>query len=463
MLTPLYADNITRGVSEYLIDRAKDNHFYLFEQKLKSNQDLACYFPNTFAYIQNGDLKSLLQANELWAESIDNDLESLIAKSVAYKIKDTHNLSKIAIDATNEYLELTQYLYIVYKKKRYELNVLPINRTHPVVNQLNSYYFGFLDFRAQLLELSQFLAQFNDICKAPNISAQQFQNKMDKLSASFDKYSELIKFVEKNGEDLHVDLKKLNIDCRNGKSDSNICKHRENILSEFLSRRNGDLKSTVNKILTTSTTLKDYATRANNYNTQAARVVFAFRNLPKNNRKNVNVEKLKKSALFFAQLADSESPEAIKSILNEHTLPTVSFAIKREHRELHALLTSYLGFAVGTGVGQENSIGQKYGQSIFAPVGLELSYGYKRFGSISVLASVIDVGYPISLKLNNVEDDVDFNQTIAPSLSFAYGFKNQPIVMGLSYQKGRKNMLNNRYDDFLFLFAAYDMPLLTLY
>ena len=76
---------------------------------------------------------------------------------------------------------------------------------------------------------------------------------------------------------------------------------------------------------------------------------------------------------------------------------------------------------------------------------------------------MLDFGYPVSLKLNNVDDEVDLNQIVAPSLSVAYGFRNYPVVVGATYQKGRKDLRSNEFEDFSFLFIAYDMPLFTLF
>jgi len=87
------ADNTSQrisGVADFLIDRANDNYLYIFEQKLRNNTDLQCYFPNTFENLKFGtsnSLKSLLVSRDLWKSSIEKDLKFLFLHSVFKQAK----------------------------------------------------------------------------------------------------------------------------------------------------------------------------------------------------------------------------------------------------------------------------------------------------------------------------------------------------------------------------------------
>ena len=44
------------GVTNFLVERANDTYFYIFENKMKNNDEFKCYLPNTYQYIEEGAL-----------------------------------------------------------------------------------------------------------------------------------------------------------------------------------------------------------------------------------------------------------------------------------------------------------------------------------------------------------------------------------------------------------------------
>lgn len=172
-------------------------------------------------------------------------------------------------------------------------------------------------------------------------------------------------------------------------------------------------------------------------------------------------ERLNRAVMFFASIADAKDKDAVKSILNSYALPKVSFNEKRKYGSSF-FISSYFGYAAADSE-IYNSVEQEVNSGLFVPIGIEYNYGLKEAGSLSVMLSPIDMGYPVNLKLNGIEDDVDFDEIVAPSITLAYGFKNYPINIGLGYQRGRNLADVNKAEERILLFVSFDMPLFRLY
>ena len=152
-------------------------------------------------------------------------------------------------------------------------------------------------------------------------------------------------------------------------------------------------------------------------------------------------------------------PPKLKALLSAYTLPAVSFFVKREPGESHWLISAWLG----AGITEVTSGEERTDSSIYTPLGLEYSWGLQDRSSISVMLAPFDFGYPVSLKLNGLDDDVEFDEIVAPSLALAYGFKNYPLSTGIAYQKGRRIEDRDSAEDGIVLFLVFDMPLWTLH
>jgi len=136
--------------------------------------------------------------------------------------------------------------------------------------------------------------------------------------------------------------------------------------------------------------------------------------------------------------------------------------VKREKYKSHVFVSSYLGIFYGD-VLNSKSVGNANRNGIFAPVGVEYSYGHRSGNSLSVLVAPFDFGYPISLKLNGVTSSAKLSDVIAPSVMVARGFANYPLAVGAVYQRGRKEETTGAVEQRVMLFFGFDMPLLPLY
>jgi len=171
--------------------------------------------------------------------------------------------------------------------------------------------------------------------------------------------------------------------------------------------------------------------------------------------------RLSNSVMFFASIADANDKDGVKAILTAYTLPAVSFAEKRKYGT-GVFFSAYLGLA-GSDFDDQDSDEEASGSGLFAPVGLEWNYGMEDGGSWSVMLSPIDMGYPINLKLHGIEDEVEFDELVAPAITFAYGFADYPINVGLGYQRGRTLDDVDEAEEGYLLFLSFDMPLLQLF
>ena len=163
--------------------------------------------------------------------------------------------------------------------------------------------------------------------------------------------------------------------------------------------------------------------------------------------------------LFFAQIADSKDPKSTKGILEAYTLPAVSFFEKRDNTR-HWFISAYLGLSATV---NDNGVEKDYKQEkIFAPIGLEYSWGAPSFwiaDSVSVMVAPFDFGYPVNLKLKEIEKDVNYNEIVAPSVSVNFGVRKAPIAWGIVWQRGKAYDASGKQDYRMMVHVSFDMPL----
>lgn len=70
-------DGVTKGITDFLLDRANDNYMYIFQRKLESNELMKKYLPATLRVAKAGDLRSLLTNTQLWKEAFEKDKKTL--------------------------------------------------------------------------------------------------------------------------------------------------------------------------------------------------------------------------------------------------------------------------------------------------------------------------------------------------------------------------------------------------
>ncbi len=451
-------DERIQAVAEFLIERAEANLIYSFENRLKKDEELKCYFPATYAHIMQGNLRILISARGEWQRALESDIDTLMVRAVAHELVKGLDLSSIGMTATNDFLEAAEFIDL----DGYPLNSMPVGATPEQRQLINGFYSDFLKLREELQEIDNMLAGFagDDPCTMPVMSSADFKAHVEKLSAAIEGMKGLSTHIEKHGGKLRFDKARLSQACaadpRRG-----ICELRDKALHQWLPTLRAQLNKPLVKVSASLVVLALYIkeTEGQDY---TSRVLRAMELLEKGGMNKQKLARLKNNVLFFARLADARTKEEAKAVLQEYTLPPVSFMIKRQPPGgAHWLLSSYFAYAGGLtldGPGKDKAY-----QGMFVPVGLEYSRALNSGASMSLMLAPFDFGYPVSMQLNGSDLGVGVDQVVAPSVSLTYGFADYPLAMGLSLQQGRDVGNGDSRENRAMLFFAFDMPLLQLY
>ncbi|MCK9418239.1 MAG: hypothetical protein M0R70_02535 [Nitrospirae bacterium] len=453
------------GVADFLLDRGRENYLYLFEQSIKDNKAVKCYFPTIYSNLEQGDLRLLLKSRKTWKNSVDVDLKNLMVRVAAKELSKAVDFKRTAMDVTERYLEFAQYISVMYEGIPHPLTVSsPVKPPQDLQDLMYGFYAGVLDMRDSFLKIDAKLKNIDQLCETPEITIDDIPSIEKDIKDSIDKLNLWKKHFEANKGKLVVDVKKLKDDCQTDPS-QRICKYKADaLLGEWSKLATEAMNEGSGKIIATFDNLEIYYKQIMAADTNTAKAIIATNFLEKS--KSIADKKasetFKEHVLFFAELSDAESSGQAKEVLNAYMLPPVSFAVKREKYRNHILISSYLGYLFGE-VRNSQDFGDKDKHGIYAPIGLEYSHGFGCGSSMSFMIAPFDFGNPINLKLNGINKNVDLNEIVAPSFLVSYDVAKYPLSIGVAYQKGRKSETTSATEERLFLFVGFDMPLFTLY
>jgi len=445
------------GVAQFLIDRANDNYLYIFEKKIKESKSMACYFPETKNNLEFASLKHLLLSTDLWEISLEKDLETLLVRATVRSIENTLDVSKLSVTLWGEYIEALQQLRYQYKGKPVLLHALPINKDEELTKIVNSFFND-----ANIVnDAFEFFKKYRNkpLCQTPNLSYKEFRSKVQALyeidkrlkaiKENFKKHSDSIKYVGgsgplKNKADIYNFLDKLTNKYKTARA--------KKIKQASTAENEKEITDSLNKLSELTAIYEDKTTSG---------TVKAIRTLSEVKKRGgfsdiEDFNNLKKYILFFAQIGDADQA-GVSAILKSYTLPSVSFYEKRNKKDVW-LIGAYLGVIGGSsevpsGEDDGNNVG------IFAPIGLEYANGNSDGSSWSIMLAPFDFGYPVSLKLNGIDKDVNLDEIVAPSIVFSYGVADWPLSIGVGYQRGRSFTATSDNEEKVFIHFSFDMPL----
>ncbi|MGH1337710.1 MAG: hypothetical protein ACRBFS_16440 [Aureispira sp.] len=182
---------------------------------------------------------------------------------------------------------------------------------------------------------------------------------------------------------------------------------------------------------------------------------------------------LLKYGTFIATAVGAKTPEEVSNVIAAFALPPGSSAMKK-----YSKFSIALNAFVGISGGQEtlnNGLGTNPYYAIATPIGVSFNMGFNNYGSVGVLASLIDIGALTSLRFqdNSASDlpDLKIENVFAPGAYLVYAIPKYPIAIGVGAQLGPNlrsvtdNNLNVvqasgwRWGAFL----AVDIPIVSFY
>lgn len=452
-------DTFVKGTTDFLLDRANDNYIYIFQRKLEANPLLQKYLPETLRVAKAGDIRSLIMHKDLWKNALEMDLvgdgDKLFAKvldeSTRYVEKEcTVELSDATAEerATACSLALPQISRVLEKWKG-EVCKAAAGGTEAAKKFCDDALPQISDAQARIEKLrepasdvlKQILAARNQPAEAQGKSAPS-----GAYPGKADSQQTLVGFSSPGAKsalsDLTRDLDQIRPDaCRNLKV--------------------GNYTGCVIEILAILQAVShaDYVANCYFYGNMCSN---GKRSASANREEDDDFSDFRRYALFFAQLADSVNTNdrsQVNALLKSVTIPPVSFGIKREPHATRVLITAYLGVAGS----RETAGSHTQAGGFVVPVGIEISQARDSGNSLSLLLSPLDFGYPLTLKMKNVDTTIKGSDVVVPAAYLFWGFKNYPLAIGAGYSRGRGvDNPDQRVGRYLVLFA-FDMPLFRLH
>ena len=197
------------------------------------------------------------------------------------------------------------------------------------------------------------------------------------------------------------------------------------------------------------------------------------------------IEGARPYALFMANVINAKSEDEIEAALESVILPVGSSYVKK-YSKFNFAVQSYLGARYSTGSSKtiSGAWGDDFGVS--APIGLAVSWGFKKAGAITLFAPLIDLGAIVDYKLDtetttnpdgststtgNKDYKIELGQLFSPGAYIVYGLPyNIPLSLGFGGQYGpglskvsdsAVDVNNNPYWRWS-IFLSVDIPLFNL-
>lgn len=146
-----------------------------------------------------------------------------------------------------------------------------------------------------------------------------------------------------------------------------------------------------------------------------------------------------KYGTFIATAVQAKTADEVSNAIAAFALPPGGSAIKK-YSKFSIALNAYVGLSAGQEI--LAGVGAKPFYAVSTPIGVTFNWGFKNYGSIGILASVMDIGALTAFRFqdgnNDVNDfpDVKFENVLAPGGYLVYGIPKYPIAIGIGAQLG---------------------------
>jgi hypothetical protein len=177
---------------------------------------------------------------------------------------------------------------------------------------------------------------------------------------------------------------------------------------------------------------------------------------------------------FIANMADADTPQEVQAAIETAALPSGSSSFKKNYSN-NIALNAYLGVNAGNWPKDKStSLTWNGNFRLTAPIGIAWTpFSFGKGGSLSVFASVLDVGAIVDYQLNSDSTSQEVNQKIylanvfSPGGYVVYGMAwNLPVSIGFGgqYGPGLIKIGDNLWDPSWRwnFFLAVDIPIFNL-
>lgn len=445
-------DALIDGVTNFLADRAQANAAYIFTSKLSDNRALQCYLPNTYETIQNTNLILLLKtSSHIWRDRIEEDIKfatilSLLIKDTGYDVTKKLKADELAILFAN-------FLKKTNQQERIENIKYDIDKITAQIEEVKSRLNKIASLSKGTHELPTCLFGGRDINAAVN---------------NLEQYEAILKSLKNN----------LTAGTEPANPSTGTTEVFNALTSLYTSISNiSDSKTKKSKNTSYSTAAVDLINlmevicdTKNSRNAICDATRFQDNNSNEYESGNDKLNKVKTYLLFFASLADAETSDQVTVVLQNFMLPPVSFGEIREKN--HWAIAAYVGGAIA-----RTNNGDYSRPGLFAPVGIQGSFACSdrkvtlfdnkswcpHGGSMALMLSPFDFAYPLNLKFKGANNTATWNDVINPSISVVYGFANEPINLGIAWQRVNQGLNNPNSSTRILVFIALDMPLYIIH
>lgn len=152
------------------------------------------------------------------------------------------------------------------------------------------------------------------------------------------------------------------------------------------------------------------------------------------------LEGLIKYGNFMAGLVDADTPEDAKNLIQSVALPSGSTTIKK-NSNFNVSINGYLGASYRFDYDSKAEMAWNAQWAVSAPIGISLSTGFGKGGSLSLTGVLIDVGAIVDYQLSNdstyINSKITFGNLFSPGGYIVYGMAwGLPISIGVGAQYG---------------------------
>ncbi|MEQ1745861.1 MAG: hypothetical protein ABMA02_10570, partial [Saprospiraceae bacterium] len=161
------------------------------------------------------------------------------------------------------------------------------------------------------------------------------------------------------------------------------------------------------------------------------------------NRRTDLLSRLDKYGNLLVSVANAQTSDQLLEILEKVAAPVQSYRKKRQAGNFSVGINLYPGVAYGL-EHQLDSLGADSGKkgdfiAFTTPVGVSFDWGMGKAGSLSLFASIIDIGAVTAFRLTDTVStlpELTWKNVFAPGLHVMWGIPNSPLTLGFGAQYG---------------------------